>query len=153
MRHAERAAELFVQGYSCAQAVFGAFTDITGMDFDLAMRLSAPFGAGMGRMREVCGACSAMFMVVGAVAGYSEADAAQKAAHYELIQELANRFKERNGTLICRELLQGLKTDTRPVPDARTAEYYKARPCLRFVTDAADILDNWLTERKAECTE
>ena len=150
MRHAERAAELFVQGYSCAQAVFGAFTDVTGMDFDLAMRISAPFGAGMGRMREVCGACSAMFMVAGVVAGYSEADAAQKAAHYELIQELANRFKERNETLICRELLQGLKTDTRPVPDARTAEYYKARPCLRFVTDAADILDDWLNERKAE---
>ena len=150
MRHAERAAELFVQGYSCAQAVFGAFTDVTGMDFDLAMRISAPFGAGMGRMREVCGACSALFMVAGVIAGCSEADAAQKAAHYELIQELANRFKERNGTLICRELLQGLKTDTRPVPDARTAEYYKARPCLRFVTDAADILDDWLTERKAE---
>ena len=150
MRHADRAAELFMQGYSCAQSVFGAFTDVTGLDFDFAMRISAPFGAGMGRMREVCGACSAMFMIAGVIAGYSEADASAKAEHYALIQRLAERFKEKNGTIICRELLQGISADTRPVPDARTAEYYRVRPCIRFVTDAADIIDNWLSERKAD---
>ena len=101
-------------------------------------------------MREVCGACSAMFMIAGVIAGYSEADAAAKAEHYALIQQLAARFKEKNGTVICRELLQGISADTRPVPDARTADYYRARPCIRFVTDAADIIDDWLSERKAD---
>ena len=145
MGHAERAAELFCGGCSCAQAVLCAFTDVTGLDHAFSMRLAAPFGAGMGRMREVCGACSAMFMVAGIAAGYEDpADTAAKAAHYALIQALAEKFRARNGTVICRELLQGIQTDTRPIPDARTAEYYRTRPCVRFVTDAAEILDEWL---------
>ena len=146
MDHRERATALFMEGYSCAQAVFGAFADVTGLDFDTAMRLASSFGAGMGRMREVCGTCSGMFMVLGLLFGHSDADPQKKAAVYARVQDLAARFRERSGTIVCRELLRGIKADTRPMPDARTAEYYRIRPCVRFVADAAEILDEYLTE-------
>ena len=101
MEHVQRAQELFLQGYSCAQAVFGAFTDVTGMDFKTSMRLASSFGAGMGRMREVCGACSAMFMIVGLVSGYSDAsDANAKREHYARIQRLADEFRKEHSSII-----------------------------------------------------
>lgn len=146
MDHRERAVSLFMEGYSCAQSVFGAFSDVTGLDFDTAMRLSSSFGGGMGRMREVCGTCSGMFMVLGLLFGHSDPDPQKKAAVYARVQDVANRFRERNKTIICRELLAGIQADDRPIPDARTAEYYKIRPCARFVSDAAEILDEYLKE-------
>jgi len=141
---AARAEELFIQGYSCAQAVLGAFCDVTGLDFDTSMRLASSFGAGMGRMREVCGACSAMFMVAGLVFGPTDTDPQKKGDQYARIQEMAESFRKENGTLICRDLLAALKTDTRPTPEERNASYYKVRPCLRFVRDAAEITDEYL---------
>ena len=143
----ERAISLFMEGYGCAQAVLGAFADAAGLAPDTAMRLASSFGAGMGRMREVCGTCSAMFMVAGLLDGAASPDPAQKARQYALVQRLAARFREKNGTIVCRELLAGLKTDTRPIPDARTEEYYRVRPCVRFIGDAADILEEYLAAR------
>ena len=144
----EKARELFIKGYDCSQAVFGAFCDVTGMDEDTALRLASSMGAGMGRMREVCGACSGMFMVCGLLYGYSDSsDNKAKAEHYALIQRMAEMFKEKHGTIICRELLAGLKTDTNPVPEARTEEYYKVRPCLKFVETAAEIMDRIIEEK------
>ena len=146
MTRRERAAALFMEGYSCAQAVFGAFSDVTGFDETTALRLSSAFGAGMGRMREVCGTCSGMFMGIGVLFGHSDPDPQTKADVYARVQDLAQRFRERNRTIVCRELLAGIRTDTRPLPDARTEEYYRVRPCIRFVTEAADILDEYLKE-------
>ena len=140
----ERAQELFMQGFGCAQAVLGAVAYAVGLDVATAMRLASSFGAGMGRMREVCGTCSAMFMAAGLLSGSDTPDPQKKAEQYALVQRLAAQFREKNGTIVCRELLAGLKTDTRPVPDARTAEYYRVRPCVRFVGDAADILEEYL---------
>lgn len=158
--HADEACRLFAEGYNCAQAVFTAFTDVTGMDRALAVRLSSSFGAGMGRMREVCGACSAMFMVAGIVYGPAEiCPDTEKAEHYKRIQQLAAEFRAEHQTIICRELLKGLAVTDTPVPEKRTAQYYKARPCIRFVETAARILDNYLNEHptaQAEgksCTE
>ena len=148
--HKEIARELFLQGYNCAQAVFAAFCDVTGMDFETALRLSSPMGGGMGRLREVCGACSACFMAAGMLYGYIEpANDTVKGAHYARIQELAHRFEARHGTIICRELLAGLQVDNSPVPTPRTREYYAKRPCLRFVETAAEILDEMIAERSA----
>ena len=149
MKYSEKVAELFAKGYNCSQALFAAFCDLTGMDEDTALRLSSSFGGGMGRMREVCGAVSGMFMVAGMLYGYSDTDPASKKEHYELIQELAERFKEKNhGTIICRELLRGIKTDTKPAPDERNEHYYKVRPCVKFVEDAADMLDEMIESRR-----
>lgn len=147
MTHSEKACELFKEGYNCSQAVFAAFGDLTGMDEKTALTLSSSFGGGMGRMREVCGACSGMFMVAGLLYGYdSPTDKKAKTEHYERIQYLANEFKAKYETIICRDLLKNIKTDTNPVPSDRTEEYYKARPCVRFVEEAAKILDKYIEE-------
>lgn len=146
------AAELFVSGCNCAQAVFASFSDILNLDKDTALKLSAPFGGGMGRMREVCGACSGMFMVAGMLYGTTDKDdEAAKAEHYALIQEMARRFKEmNNGTIICRELLGNLAAakSTSPVPDHRCPEYYNARPCMKFVMDAVQIAEQIIKEKE-----
>ena len=148
--HPDRAAKLFLEGYNCAQAVFGAFCDVTGMDFESAMKLSSSFGGGMGRMREVCGAVSAMFMVAGILYGYSNTDDdGKKAEHYKRIQALADEFKADHGTIICRELLSSLKKDTNPVPEARTEHYYQERPCAAFVRSAAMCLDRLIEKEGA----
>lgn len=152
--HAEKAMKLFMEdGWNCAQAVYGAFTDVTGMDERTSMRVSASFGGGMGRLREVCGTVSGAIMVLGVLrASEDPTDLNAKAAHYALVQDFARRFKERNETIICRELLekQGNEASTAPMPDARTAEYYKKRPCVLLVRCAAEILEEMLEELKAE---
>lgn len=145
--HAEKACRLFAEGRNCSQAVFTAFTDVTGLDEDLALRLSSSFGGGMGRMREVCGTCSAMFMIAGLLYGYtSKNDINEKAEHYRRIQYLAEEFKKQHETINCLELLKGLKVSSDPMPEQRTEQYYKVRPCIKFVRTAAEILDKYISE-------
>lgn len=145
--HADKACELFAGGLNCAQAVFVAFCDVTGMDKETALRISSSFGGGMGRLREVCGTCSAMFMVAGLLYGLGEGYTfEEKAEHYKRIQELAASFKEQHDTINCMELLKGLKVTTDPTPERRTEQYYKVRPCIKFVRTAAEILDKYIEE-------
>lgn len=147
----ERARELFKEGYNCSQAVFGAFSEELGMSFETAVLISSSFGGGMGRLREVCGAVSGMFMAAGLAFGTTDiTDHKAKSDHYALIQSLASEFKEQNGSIICRELL-GLseKKPDVPVPEKRTEEYYKKRPCAELCADAAEIFAIKLSERKA----
>ena len=140
--HSKKAAELFCNGANCSQAVFVAFAEDCGIDEKTAYMLSSSFGGGMGRLREVCGSVTGMFMVAGLLKGYTiDDDKKKKDDHYKLIQELANEFKSVHGTYICKELLGNLGKSTSPISDARTAEYYKARPCVKFVITAAEILD------------
>ena len=146
MDHSKKAGELFQEGYNCAQAVFLAFEDLYDIDHETALQTSSSFGGGMGRMREVCGAVSGMFMVAGVLYGYDDPKAqTEKADHYKRIQELAEEYKKENGSIICRELL-GLtvKGADNPTPEVRTAEYYKKRPCKELVEMAADILDTYI---------
>lgn len=146
MDHTFLAADLFLKDCNCAQAVLVAFEDVTGMDRTLAAKLSSSFGGGMGRMREVCGAVSGMLMVAGILYGYEdpgEGDCHKK-AHYELVQELAGKFREEVGSIICREILDNPPSD--PTPSPRTAEYYATRPCARMVMTAAKILDAYIAE-------
>ena len=143
MDRGTKAAELFLNGYNCAQAVAVAFSDLTGLDEILSARLASSFGGGMGRMREVCGAVSGMLMVAGILYGYdTPGDDIAKKAHYTLVQELAGQFRERNGSIVCREILKNPPSD--PAPSERTAEYYASRPCARMVYSAATILDAYI---------
>lgn len=145
-KRSEKAVELFKQGYNCSQSVFGAFADVYGMEEEMALKVSASFGGGMGRMREVCGAVSGMFMVAGLETGTSDGkDAAGKKHNYEVVQQLAAQFKERNNdTIICRELLGlEMKDNKETTPELRTAEYYKKRPCVELVRDCAEILEEY----------
>lgn len=145
MDHATRAAELFLQGYNCAQAVAVAFSDVTGLDQVLSAKLASSFGGGMGRLREVCGAVSGMLMVAGILYGYEEPEEGEvKKAHYTLVQTLAGKFREEAGSIICREILKNPPTD--PAPSPRTEEYYRQRPCARMVWTAARILDEYIGE-------
>lgn len=149
MNHKDRAEELFRAGCNCSQAVFGAFAEDCDIPFDTALKLSSSFGGGLGRMREVCGAVSGMAMVAGCLHGYSDlSDKSVKADHYALIQKLSNQFKQKNGSIICRELLSGINPDMSAQPTDRTPEFYKKRPCLEYVKDCADILDKEFFDNK-----
>ena len=149
MDHVTKAAELFLRGYNCAQAVAVAFCDVTGLDEKTAAKMASPFGGGMGRLREVCGAVSGMFMVLGYLYGYdnSDEDGAKKQL-YAQVQELANQFKEKNGSIICRDLLNNPPSDPNPSP--RTAEYYAKRPCARMVMVAAELMDAFIANHPLE---
>lgn len=145
--HGEIARSLFMQGYNCAQAVLCAFGDVTGLDNDTAARLASSFGGGLGRLREVCGTVSGAAMVLGMAKGYATpGDQQAKAAHYHTVQEFARRFREENGSIICRELLSGVQTVPGDDPEPRTPEYYRKRPCPELAACAARILDQMLTE-------
>ena len=112
MDHGMKAAELFLSGYNCAQSVAVAFCDVTGLDEKTAARTVAAFGGGMGRLREVCGAVSGMLMVLGQLYGYDNSDAdAKKKELYKQVQQLAEQFKQENGSIICREILKNPPSD------------------------------------------
>lgn len=146
--HAKIARDYFLSGYNCAQAVFCAFEDVTGLDHATALKLASSFGGGMGKLREVCGAFTGAAAVLGALYGYTDVeDQKLKTEHYALIQELAERFKADHGTIICRELLTGIKTSNSSAPEERTPEYYAGRPCAAFVVTAAEILDEIIAEK------
>ena len=144
----EKAKELFKSGYNCSQAVLSVFCEELGMDFDTAMKIACPFGGGMGRMREVCGTVSGMFLASGLAFSGSDNSAENKANQYKIVQELAKRFKDKNGSIICRELLEGVTSDNTPIPSDRTQEYYKKRPCVELVGDAVEIFEQYLAEIK-----
>lgn len=147
MTKREIAQDLFLQGYNCAQSVAGAYAKEMGLDEQIVIKLASSFGGGMGRMREVCGAVSGMFLAAGAIYGYDKPkDAVAKKEHYERIQILAERFREHTGSIICRELLGMEGEDNKPTPSERTREYYKKRPCVELVGLAAEILENYIKE-------
>ncbi len=148
MNHADLAEKLFKSGYNCSQALFGAFCDVTGMDFETAVRVSSSFGGGMGRLREVCGGVTSAFAVAGMLWGYTApADPVAKKEHYELIRDIASRFESINGTIICRELLKGIAEEKGGDPAERTDEYYAKRPCIRHIRECAEIMDRLIEER------
>lgn len=138
---AQRAVELFKQGYNCSQSVFAACADLYGVtDESLALRLSASFGGGIGRMRMVCGAASGMFLLAGLHNGSATPhDNDGKMANYAFVQNLAGQFKDKYGSLICAELLGLAPKSEEPRPAERTPQYYEKRPCSEMVAEAVRI--------------
>lgn len=149
MDHGLKAAELFLSGYNCAQAVAVAFTDVTGLTEAQAAKMASAFGGGMGRMREVCGAVSGMLMVLSYVYGYdTPGDDISKKRLYGQVQALAAGFRAENGSIICREILKNPPSDPNPTP--RTAEFYAKRPCAKMVMTAARLLEQFMEENPHE---
>ena len=145
--HAEIAKQLFFKGYNCAQSVFCAFRDVTGYDIDTSARMASSFGGGLGRLRETCGAVNAAALILGIVKGYDDPDDYEaKKQHYALVREFVDRFKEKNKSIICRELLTeaSLNPESGGTPEQRSEEYYQKRPCPNLVYDAALILDEMI---------
>lgn len=148
----KRAEELFMQGFNCAQSVAAAFADVYGYTEEQMLRVSAGFGAGIGRLRLSCGAFNAMALLAGLENGSTTpGDREGKSANYRLVQQLAARFQEEHGSLICAELLK-LKRDTPLSYEAseRTAEYYKQRPCVKQIISAARIYAEYLEDKHKE---
>lgn len=144
------AVSLFKEGFNCSQSVVAAYADLYGFTREQALKMSASFGGGIGRMRQTCGAACGLFMLAGLENGCTEGrNKDGKEANYILVQELAEEFKKRNGSIICSQLL-GLdkNAETPTTPEARTAEYYKKRPCVKIVEEAARIWGEYLEKNK-----
>lgn len=144
MTRAEQAKQNFLNGYNCSQAIAFAFADELGVPEETLKAVFLPMGGGMARLRQMCGAVSGAAMCAGLLfPSYT------KNEMYALVQEIARRFKEKNGSFNCLELLTGagIKTDCSPVAEERTGEYYKKRPCPDLVADAAGILEQVCIER------
>ena len=136
----ERAKALFKQGFNCSQAVCAACADIYGIDEQTALRIAASFGGGIGRMRQTCGAACGMFILAGLENGSATpGDAEGKKQNYTLVQDLAAKFKQEKGSLICAELLGIAPKPQEPTPEARTENYYQKRPCVEMVANAVRI--------------
>lgn len=131
----------FLKGYNCSQSVVAAFAPQIGLTEETALRLSAGFGAGIGRMREVCGAFCGVVTVLSMV--YADpADPKDKSRMYALVQEAAEQYRSRNGgSIICRELLAkaGVAPAGGTAAEDRTADYYKKRPCPELCRICADL--------------
>ena len=138
----------FKKGYNCCQSVVLAYADVLPLDEATLEKLTLGFGAGFGRTRNLCGAVSAYGFVTGLVHDRGETVAADKADVYKQITQLDEKFKQLNGSDICAELLKNVKNLTAGyVPEVRDEEYYKVRPCAKFVVDSAGIIYDFLEER------
>lgn len=142
---ADKAKDLFLEGFNCAQAVFGAFCEDFGIDFELGVKIASGFGGGIARRREVCGAVSGAVMVLSMVHGYSDAQAnEQKKKLYEEVRGVLKAFEDETGSIICRELLNLEEKMSSPVPEERTEKYYKKRPCAELVYLSARAVETHL---------
>ncbi len=144
-----KAEAYFMQGFNCCQAVVAAYADLYGYTQEQALRMSAGFGAGIGRMRMSCGAFNALALLAGLDCGsVTPGDREGKSYNYKVVQELAARFKEEHGSLICSELLKLKKgAPLTYVASERTAEYYKTRPCVNQIVSAAKIFADYLDSK------
>lgn len=141
----KRAVETFYEGYNCAQSVFATYADCFGMDREMAFRMSSAMGAGVGRMREICGAVSSMAMLAGLKEGNVDPqDEEAKARIYVRVRQMSDRFRKENGSIVCRELLGITETEKSAKPEPRTREYYESRPCPHLIECAARIIEEEL---------
>ena len=145
--HSIKAAEYFIKGYNCAQSVFIAFSDLTGMNIETAAKISSGFGGGMGGLREVCGAFSGMVLVYNYIYGYNNpTDMVEKNRVYNDIQKLAEMFKNKTGNIICREILKS-NIDISDMTESEKV-YCQKKPCAKLVISAAKVLDDFISENQ-----
>ena len=148
-----QAVTFFEEGFNCSQAVFMAYSDLYGIEPEMAAKLATSFGGGMGRLREVCGAVSGMFLLLGLHYPFTDTkDKAAKNINYKAVQRTANEFKSVMGSYICADLLKLKHEPQNPESSERNEAYYKSRPCLRCVALAAEITGKELIIKKTERT-
>ena len=143
---AKQAREIFDNGFNCSQAVLASFAPSYDLSPDMALRIAGAFGAGMGRMGQVCGAVTGAFMTIGLVAAKTKPrEEAMRDRGYALVRSFTERFNALHGTINCRELIGiDLSTDT-GLDEAREKGVFQSH-CARFVEDAAGILDEILSK-------
>ena len=145
-KRANRAKEMFLEGYNCCQAVVGAFADLYGFDPVTAMKFAEGFGGGLGRMRLTCGAVNAMAIVAGMKMSHGQpGDLKRRGEIYAVVRQMVEEFEADNGSIICAELLGlSLPKDNSPVPEERTPDYYKRRPCPDKIHQCGLIIEKYL---------
>ena len=151
MTKAQRAKQMFDQGYNCGQAILGVYAEELNLDMNTAMAIASCTGGGLARTRNVCGACIGMCMAAGLAVGYTSPDAVeQKTQTYAFMQGLLKDFEKENGSTICKVLL-GLESDTGSYScEKRPSECNKKRPCNELVASAVEILERALEEKKKD---
>lgn len=141
----QKAVKNFESGYNCAQSVFLAYSDLIGLDWETAKKVSVSLGGGMGRLREICGTVSAMSVLAGFRYPVEDpSDQEARTRNYGMVQKMASLFKEKHHSFICRDLLPPEEASTNPDPSLRTKEYYAKRPCGKYVATAAHIAGRML---------
>ena len=144
MSQVERAVSCFQQGFNCSQAVCSTYGPQLGLDRELALKVTGPFGAGMARMGQVCGAVTGSFMVIGLIHGRTRAeDEETREKAYRLVDEFVAQFTARNGSILCRELL-GCDVSTEEGRALARERNLFDTLCPKLVQDAAEILDQFL---------
>ena len=144
MNRVERAVSCFKEGFSCSQAMLSTYGPQLGLNHELALKVSGAFGGGMARMGETCGAVTGAFMVIGLKYGKTKVEDEQaKERAYSLVREFVDRFKSRNGSIVCRELL-GCDISTPEGSDLAKEKNLFATLCPKFVQDAAEIIEQIL---------
>jgi C_GCAxxG_C_C family probable redox protein len=141
MNRVDLAVSLFQEGFSCSQALLAAYADCFGLDRDVALRIAAGFGGGMGRMAKTCGAVTGAFMLIGLkYGGMDVKDRQAKAKTYEVVREFAGKFLESHGSLSCRELL-GCDISTPEGSQSAKEKRLNSTICPNLVKSAAQILE------------
>jgi C_GCAxxG_C_C family probable redox protein len=139
---AETALSLFKKGFTCSQAVLGAYCDLFGLDREAALRMATGFGGGMGRMGLTCGAVTGAFMVIGLKYGAARAEERQdKEKTHEIIREFSRRFAERHGAVSCRELIRCDLSNPEGYQKAKEMECF-SKICPQLVKDAAKLVES-----------
>ena len=132
----DEALALFKEGFSCSQAVFAAYAKDFGMDYEMALKVSQAFGGGMGGMRGECGAVTGAYMVISLLYGRTRAeDSEARIKTFTMVQDFANRFKQKQGSTVCGNLLEN-----------KSGSHYEM--CSDYVKDACLILEDILEEYK-----
>jgi C_GCAxxG_C_C family probable redox protein len=140
----EATVDCFREGFTCSQAVLSTYGGEFGLERETALKAAAGFGAGMGRLGEVCGAVTGALLVIGLKHGQTEAkDKETKEKTYALVRDFSSRFKVRHGSLLCRELLGCDLGTAEGMAMAREKGYF-TEICPRFVRAAAEILEDVL---------
>ncbi|MCQ2753224.1 MAG: C-GCAxxG-C-C family protein [Bacilli bacterium] len=148
MKRSELAKQYFLKGYNCSQSVVLAFKDLIKLDEATITKIASPFGGGLGRMRETCGALSGALIVLGYLYGSDNANAQAKERLYVHVQAIVKAFKDKNGFVLCRDLLHLDHQSDTPRPAERNAQYYHSRKCVEIVSSAAEILEQYLATLK-----
>lgn len=149
MTRKEQAINNFKEGYNCTQAVVLAFQDVLTIDAKELCKIASPFGGGISRMRETCGAVTGMVLVLGNLIGYNTPETGEKKHElYKNTQELLKIFENKYGSLTCRVLLNLTNKHDDPKPTPRDHAFFEKRPCPELIGGAAEILEDYLMRKE-----
>lgn len=148
MNRREKAINYFKEGYNCSQSVVMAFRDVLTIDANELCKIASPFGGGISRMRETCGAVTGMVLVLGNLFGYATPEMGEKKHElYQKTQEILKIFENKYGSLTCRRLLNLDTKHDDPKPSERDHSFFMNRPCPELIGGAAEILETFLIEK------